>query len=282
VCATPIPMSAPELSLTPQVFAILSGLVEDRIGIAYSLSDKPIFEGKVAARAAEAGFESMLDYYYYLRYDDPERTEFQALVEVLVVNETFFFRELEPLRVALTHFVAPVVAAGRRARVWFAACATGEEPVTAAMLLDDAGILPQVELVASDISERALAHARRGLYRPRALRVHARHPLAARYLTPSGQDLKVAEHLHAAIDYRRLNLTEPETLMALGTFDLVICRNVLIYFRDDRARDVVRSLAQRVSRDGALLVGVSESLMRFGVGLECEEHAGVFVYRRRG
>lgn len=275
-------MSAPELSLTPQVFAILSGLVEDRVGIAYSLSDMPIFEGKVAARAAEAGFESMLDYYYYLRYDDPGQREFQALVEALVVNETFFFRELEPLRVALTQFVAPVVAKGRRARVWFAACATGEEPVTAAMLLDEARILPQVELIASDISERALAHAQRGVYRPRALRMNARHPLAVRYLKPSGPDLTVAEHLRAAIDYRRLNLTEQETLMALGTFDLVICRNVLIYFRDERAREVVHSLAQRVSREGALLVGVSESLMRFGTALECEEHGGVFVYRRRG
>jgi chemotaxis protein methyltransferase CheR len=271
----------PELPLTPQVFSILSGLVEDRVGLAYSLSDKPIFESKAAARALEAGFDSMLDYYYYLRYDDPEQREFRALVEALVVHETYFFRELESLRVAIHHFVAPVVAAGQQARIWCAACATGEEALTLAMLLDDQELLSRVELVASDISESALQRAKRGVFGLRALRGHGAHPLAKRYLSTSDQQLVVAPALLSAIRFRRVNLTEHADVTACGSFDLVICRNVLIYFRDDRARGVVEQLAGRLNVGGALVVGVSESLMRFGTSLECEEHGGVFVYRKR-
>lgn len=271
----------PELALTPQVFSILSGLVEDRAGLSYALNDKPIFESKVIARAQEAGFESMLDYYYYLRYDDPEQREFQALVEALVVHETFFFRELEPLRVAVKQFVAPVVAAGRRARIWCAACATGEEALTTAMLLDDSGLLPHVELIASDISARALRRAERGVYGARALRSYAVHPLAKRYLTQRDQQLSVAPELLQAVRFRRINLTDQAEVAACGAFDLVICRNVLIYFNDHRARKVVEQLAGRLNAGAALLVGVSESLLRFGTSLECEEHSGVFVYRKR-
>jgi chemotaxis protein methyltransferase CheR len=270
-----------DLPMSPQVFSILSALVEERVGLSYTLADKEIFESKVSLRALEAGFESMLDYYYCLRYDDPEQREFRRLAEALLVHETFFFRELEPLRVAIANFVAPRVRAGHRARIWCAACATGEEPVTIAMLLREAELDQHVDLVASDLSESALERARKGVFSPRALRQHRDHPLAVRYLETRPDAIIARSELVNSIDFCSINLIDPTAVQALGSFDLVVCRNVLIYFGDERTRAVAELLAARVRDHGALLIGVSESLMRFGTSLVCEEHGGVFVYRPR-
>jgi chemotaxis protein methyltransferase CheR len=267
------------LPLSPQVFSILSALVEERVGLSYTLADKELFESKVSLRARDAGFESMLDYYYCLRYDDPEQREFQRLAEALLVHETFFFREFEPLRVAISTFVAPRVRAGARARIWCAACATGEEPVTIAMLLREAQLSEHVDLVASDLSESALERAKKGVFSPRALRQNRDHPLAVRYLETRPDAILAQRELMRSIEFCQVNLIDRAAVEALGSFDLIVCRNVLIYFGEDRSREVAELLASRVRPEGAVLIGVSESLMRFGTSLVCEEHSGVFVYR---
>src|SRR3954447_8337457 len=119
-----------DLAASRSVFAILSALVEERAGLHYGSGDQEIFLEKVAVRAAETGFDSLLDYYYYLRYDPGGEAEIEKLIDALVVNETYFFRELQPLRVLVERFVAPAVRAGHRPRIWSAPCATGEEPLT--------------------------------------------------------------------------------------------------------------------------------------------------------
>ena len=149
-------MSA-SLPLSPQVFAILSALIEERTGLHYDMHECELLADRVSPRAVERGFESLLDYYYFLRYDPGAGAELTLLVEALVVNETyFFFREVPALKVLVEDFVPKLIAQGARPRIWCAACATGEEPLTLAMLLDQAGLLDQVTLVASDISHRAL------------------------------------------------------------------------------------------------------------------------------
>jgi chemotaxis protein methyltransferase CheR len=268
-----------ELSCSPQVFSILSALIEERAGLSYSPDDLALFETKAGMRAAEAGFESMLDYYYFLRYDDVDRREFQALTEALLVHETSFFRELAPLEVAIDTQSAPRVAAGERPRIWCAACATGEEPVTLAILLAERGLLDSVELIASDLSERALKRAKSGSFGLRSLR--QRPPaMATRYLQTHEKEVRADPALLSRIDYRRINLIEPAEVASVGGCDLILCRNVLIYFDDRRVKRVVTSLIDVMVPGGTLLVGVSESLLRFGASLRCEELRGVFLYRK--
>jgi chemotaxis protein methyltransferase CheR len=147
---------------------LLAQMVEARSGLHHH-RDLDLFSERVSARALEAGFESLVDYYYLLRYDDPASAELDRLIETLVVNETFFFRESPPLH-ALVDTLAPMVHAGRRPRVWSAACATGEEPVTLTVMLEQAGLGGKVDIVATDISHRVLERARRGDYGLRAHR----------------------------------------------------------------------------------------------------------------
>lgn len=269
-----------DLKLSPQAFAILSALIEETAGLSYGLTDKEIFESKVCTRALEAGFESVLDYYYFLRYDAGARAELDALIEALVVHETFFFRELEPLRVMVEQFVLPLTARGMRPRIWCAASSTGEEPLTVAMLLSDAGVFDQVELIASDISASVLARARNGRYSPRTLRRGPIPAFAAPFMSATEQGVTVSAALRDAVRWRQLNLTNADQVRSVGTVDVILCRNVLIYFRDEVACRVVDGLTQQLRPGGALFVGVSESLMRFGTALACEEHGGAFVYRK--
>jgi chemotaxis protein methyltransferase CheR len=270
-----------ELPLRPEVFAILSGLIEERSGVYYAPDDRDLLADRVSARALEAGFESLLDYYYFLRYDDPGGAEFDALLDALVVNETYFFREFDQLEALVDGFLAPAARAGGRPRVWSAACSTGEEPLTLAMLLAERGLLGAVDIVASDVSRRVLERARRGEFGARALRQGAPAELARRWLEgPPGGPLRARPELAAAVDWRRVNLGDPAQVAAVGPCDVVACRNVLIYFRDATVRRVVDSLASVLKPGGALFVGVSESLLRLGTGLHCEERRGVFFYRK--
>jgi len=273
-------MSTRALPLPPAVFNILSGLIEERVGLFFAEADATLLSDKVTPRAIELGFDSLLDYYYYLRYDAGAEQELQHLADALVVNETYIGRELEQLTVLVESLLPRMLEQKPRVRIWSAACSTGEEPVTLAGLLADRGLLPRVELVASDVSERALKLARAGKFSGRALR--ALPPAAQRWLAFDGGVAWARPELLGHIGFQRVNLNDHQAVQRVGPVDVVICRNVLIYFRDSRIKAVIQSLSDALVPGGYLLVGASESLLRFGESLRCEEHGGSFFYRKDG
>ncbi|HVZ87463.1 MAG TPA: protein-glutamate O-methyltransferase CheR [Polyangia bacterium] len=267
------------LPLSPQVFAILSGLIAEHAGLHFDAGHLGVFADKVGTRAVEAGFESLLDYYYFLRYDPRGPEELDALIESLVINETYLFRELLPLETMVSGLLVPMVRAGRRPRIWCAACSTGEEPHTVAMLLAERGILDKVDLVASDISANALERARSGRLARRSIRQEL-PSFAQRWVSATEQGTKIHPRLTEAIEWRRINLMDGAAVAALGSFDVILCRNVLIYFADATTRKLLDRLRQSLKPGGTLFVGVSESLLRFGGQLVCEELNGVFLYKK--
>lgn len=250
------------------------------MGLHYREDDQEVFLERVTARAAEAGFDSLLDYYYFLKYDAAAARELEMLVDALVINETFFFRELEPLRVLVEQVIAPLVRAGKKVRVWSAACSTGEEPLTLAMLLAEAKLLSHVEIIASDISVRALDRARAGKYGKRSLRDAEHHGMAARWIREVDGTLVVDESIRSAITWKRVNLCSRESVNSVGSNHFILCRNALIYFDDATTVRVLEALGTALEPGGRLLVGVSESLLRFATALECEEIQHAFFYRK--
>ncbi|WP_224362624.1 CheR family methyltransferase [Hyalangium versicolor] len=268
----------PSLPLSPQVFAIITSLVEQRAGLHYEPGDRELVADKVSTRALEAGFESLYDYYCFLKYDPGGPAALDSLVDALLVHETYFFRDPLPLEV-ISDEMALAVRMGRRPRVWCAACSTGEEPLTLAMMLHQRGVLEGVSLLATDYSQRVLERARAGEHNLRAMR--ALPPgIEGRYLELVDGKPRVRSELVAAVDWRRMNLVDAEAIAALGTFDVILCRNVLIYFQDDTSRRVAESLTRALVPGGSLVVGTSESLLRFGTALNCEERRGAFFYTR--
>lgn len=268
------------LELSPPVFSILSALIEEKTGLHYALLDRELLQDKASARAVESGFDSLLDYYYYLRYDPGGEEELAELVETLVVGETYFFREWPAIQVLVDAFIAPWVAAGRMPRIWSAACATGEEPCSLAMLLDARGLLDKTQIIATDVSTRALGRAQQGRFGKRSVRHVPDAALAERYLRLEEAQYLVPSRILGAIRWQRCNLALPADVEQLGRFDAILCRNVLIYFSDQTVRSVLDRLRRALVEDGALIVGVSESLLRYGNSFAAEERGGAFVYRR--
>jgi chemotaxis protein methyltransferase CheR len=271
-------MNTRALPLSSTVFTILSGLIEERLGLFFSPQDSDILAEKISPRAVEGGFETLLDYYYYLRYDAGAEQELERLAEALVVNETYIGRELDQLTALVDILVPRLLTERSNVRIWSAACSTGEEPFTLAGMLNDRGLLPRVELLASDISHRVLASAKSGKFSGRSLR--ALPPAASGWLELEGASATVKPELLHAVRFQRINLSERAAVRRIGKVDVVVCRNVLIYFRDSMIKSVVESLVETLVPGGYLLIGASESLLRFSADLHCEEHGGAFFYRK--
>ncbi len=268
------------LLLSPQVFAITSQLIEDATGLHYDLKDADLLAERLSVRASELELTSLLDYYYFLRYDEQGPRELEALAELLVVNETYFFREADQLRVLVENLLPRALEDRPSVRIWCAACASGEEPLTLAMMLEDKKILHRVTIDATDISSRALKKAEMGTYSGRSLRALRDAERGRFFLEVGDGAVRVRDEIRAAVRFRRVNLLEFGRLADLGVFDVILCRNALIYFRDETVVRLVTRFAESLRPRGLLLVGASESLLRYGTVFDCEEHGGAFFYRR--
>jgi len=238
---------------------------------------------KLSDRVRAVGATSFLAYYYLLKYDPTADAEWAELTDALSVQETYFWREVQQVR-ALADVLVPEHVAARRGpvRVWSAACATGEEPLSIAIALREAGWFDRadVEVWASDASPAALEKARRGVYRTRSFR--ALPPaLQLKYFTPVEGGWRVDPELQARVRYSQANLLNPADTDRLATAPFVFCRNVFIYFSAETVARVVGRFADRMPSPGYLFVGVSESLVRAKTAFDLEEIGGAFVYVKR-
>jgi chemotaxis protein methyltransferase CheR len=271
------------IDLPVGVFVILRDLIRDRIGISFEDDRRDLLATKLSDRVRGLGLASFLDYYYLLKYGPAAGEEWPQLTDALSVQETYFWREFDQVRVLVDVLVPAHVAAGRGpVRVWSAACATGEEPLTIAMALAEAGWFGKadVEVWASDASSAALEKARRGVYRERSFRVLP-PALREKYFAPADGGWRVAPELHARIRYSSANLLDPADTLFLASAPFVFCRNVFIYFSAATVARVVRQFADRMPWPGHLFVGASESLLRATTVFQLEEVGGAFVYVKR-
>jgi len=272
-----------QIELPVGVFIILRDLIRERIGVSFEDDKRDLLASKLADRLQELGLKSFLDYFYRLKYGPGSDPEWIQLTEALSVQETYFWRELDQIRTLVDILVPEHIAANRGpVRIWCAACATGEEPLSIALALNEAGWLSRaaIELVASDVSLAAIEKAKRGVYRERSFRVLPPE-LRAKYFTQTDGGWKVASELHSRIKFVSANLLEPAETNHLATASFIFCRNVFIYFSTATVSRVVAHFAARMPTPGFLFPGVSESLMRVTTVFQLEEIGNAFVYVKR-
>jgi chemotaxis protein methyltransferase CheR len=166
-------------------------------------------------------------------------------------------------------------------RIWCAACATGEEPLTIAMRLNEDGWFERTEIkiFATDASPAAIARAREGLYSGRSFRALP-DALKTKYFTPEGKSSRVDPDLHRRVSYGIANLVERDSTDAYSRVPIIFCRNVFIYFTPETVRDVVESFAKTMQAPGFLFVGAAESLLKATDRFELEEIGDAFVYAK--
>jgi chemotaxis protein methyltransferase CheR len=265
------------------VFILLRDIIRERIGVSFEDDKRDLLAGKLADRLQVLGLSSFLDYYYLLKYGPGSDEEWPRLTDALSVQETYFWRELDQIRALVDVLIPEHVAAGRGPiRVWSAACATGEEPLSIAIALTEGGWFDRanVEIWASDVSQAALEKAKMGVYRERSFRALPT-ALREKYFTPVDGGWAVARDLHARVRFVRANLLEPSDTIMLATAPFVFCRNVFIYFSAATVAQVVRRFAERMPKPGFLFPGVSESLLRATTAFQLEEIGNAFVYTKR-
>ncbi len=250
---------ATDAVLNDQEFAQFCGLIYRIAGISMSAAKKPLISSRLAKRVKFHQLASYGDYYRMIT-SATGLDELQIAVDSLTTNETHFFREPKHFDF-LRQRVIPSRQAGRGLRVWSAACSSGEEPYSIAMLFDELMGSEPWEVVASDISSRILDRARSGLF-PMERMPEIPKPYLSRYcLKGTGEydgSLLIEKNLRERVRFMPHNLTE--IAPKLGLFDVIFLRNVMIYFDAETKRQVVSRLLPLLRPGGYFLVGHSETL----------------------
>jgi chemotaxis protein methyltransferase CheR len=245
-------------------------------------SRRAYIDRRVAERLAATGEPSFRDWFARLRSD---AAELQQAVNLFTVNETYFYREAYQLR-CLTRALLPALVAGReaggRVRLWSNPCSTGEEAYSIALwLLEEWPMVDafNVEIIGSDIDSLALAAAREGLYQARA--VERLPPAVLRdYFRPEGAGWRLIPDLRESVAFHPANLVDRQSMAAQGRFDVIFCRNVLIYFDDASRRTAAELLYDALAPGGFLLLGHAESMQRIDDRFVVRRFEETVVYQR--
>lgn len=269
------------LGLPDTAFTLLRDLIHERTGLFYENGKRELLADKLSPLVVERGFDSFLDYYYFLKYDSDATAEWGHVMDALSVQETYFWREVDQIH-ALVNVIVPEYFATQPKeplRIWSAACASGEEPLSIAMALNEAGWLKRapIEIYGSDASPSAIAKARRGIYRERSFR-NLPPTLRLKYFTKEQEGWRIAPELQARVHWDTVNLLAEAEVIRFASSKVIFCRNVFIYFSPDSIRRVVKLLSERMPSPGYLFVGASESLLRVTTNFELQEIGGAFVY----
>jgi chemotaxis protein methyltransferase CheR len=272
-------------ALADTPFMLLRDLILERTGMYFDEAKRGLLADKLSDLVAVNGLTSFLDYYYLLRYDEDASRHWDALMNRLSVPETYFWRQAEQI-LATSTVVAPAYFAEnprRPFRIWSAACCSGEEPVSLAIALDEAGLLGRqpIEIVGTDGSPALVERARTFTYGPRSFRqLPAR--LKDKYFEPAGNRWRPIERIRNAVSFGVVNLSRSVEVEPYAGAHVIFCRNVFIYFSDDVIRQVAKTFARRMPADGCLFLGAAESLTRLGVDFELAEIGEAFAYVKKG
>lgn len=272
-----------DLTMSEEEFRLLRDLVRQNFGIFYDDSKAGLLKNRLLPRVTGLGLATFDEYYHYLRFNPGRNDELRKMVSHLTNNETYFFREMKQLEV-FTNQLLPQARDKRKTtfRVLSAGCSTGEEPYTLSILAQEKlGLLPgiRLEIVGIDVDEKVLEKARAAQYFKNSFRA-TDALMIHRYFQSAGEGKIVRESVRKPVHFAWANLVDQKSLRALGKFDVILCRNVLIYFQDDTIRHAIENLAQLLEDDGALLLGHSESLVRITDSFEGERHPGAVIYRK--
>ena len=265
-------------------FKDLRRLVFDLAGITMGENKRQLLKSRLQRRLRALGIETFTEYLLRLKNSGPDDPEREAFVNAVTTNKTDFFREPHHFSFVINRVIPDLLADGQSSlRVWHAGCSTGEEPYTMAMALLEAD-LPgdfQFRQLASDIDTGVLAHAEAGTYAEERIETIPTPLLKRWFLKGKGPNeglYRVRPDLQENLTFRQINLVQPPWPMKSSTvFDVIFCRNVMIYFSRETQGQLISDLVARLRPGGYLMLGHSESLHNNSDGLE---NVGHTIYRK--
>ncbi|WP_428387516.1 CheR family methyltransferase [Mucisphaera sp.] len=274
------------LKLSDSQFEQLRKIVYDRAGIHFQESKKYVLESRLSRRVEELEFTDFDQYLMFLTAGPYQTDEFQEMFNRITINETSFFRNDAQLEVFEKRVLPQVLEARntkKQLRIWSAACSSGEEPYTLAIQLHRSlGVRLadwKIEILGTDISEKVLMTATQGVYNNYAIR--SMDPLVlSRYFTKEGENHVIDPEVKSLVHFEKLNLKDTFAAKRFGTFDVIFCRNVMIYFDDEMRTRVVKTFHDQLADDGTLFIGHSETLRSLDVAFTPMQEPQAFAYTK--
>lgn len=256
--------------LSPEDFGYYQKMLLEKSGLSLAADKSYLLTTRLSSTAKNLGFSSLDAMTRDMRERNDARL-INAVVEAMTTNETSFFRDTKPFE-NLKNLLPAIVAKQRitkNIRIWSAACSTGQEAYSIAMVMDE--FLQnnpgwRCEIVGTDISEDVLKQAREGLYNQFEIQRGLTIQNMVKYFTQEGTSWRVNQKLRAMTQFKYLNLLDP--MVSLGTFDIIFCRNVLIYFNAQTKTDVLSRIVKQLSPDGHIFLGACETAINLSVPLE--------------
>ena len=272
----------PAPHLSPADLARLCEFLYSRTGLLYGESKRFYIERRLNERMAAVGLQNVPAYIALLRSGGAEA---EQLINIFTVNETYFYREENQFRCLGRSLLPEVVkhrGPGDLVRIWSVPCSTGEEPYSLAIwLLENWPLVDayNIEIVGSDIDTRVLVEAANGLYGERAL---SRLPaeLVKRYFEPVGERQQIIADLRESVKFTQVNIMDAAITARQGLFDVIFCRNVLIYFDDAARLAASHNLFSALNRGGFICLGHSESMARISDRFNVRRFEDAIVYQR--
>ncbi|MGY4879217.1 CheR family methyltransferase [Vreelandella aquamarina] len=272
-------------AITPAEFARFRDYFYRRTGLFFEDSKRYFVDKRLFERMRMTGHDSFRSYFTFVRFE-ARGDEFQHLVNVMTVNETYFMRE----KYQFECLVSEALEERRRARgpgetlkIWSIPSSTGEEPYSIALMLLEhwpALANTDVEIVASDIDTRVLAKAQAGIYNKRSL-MHVDDRIRKRYFTPlEGERWQLNAEVRDAIAFTKVNLSDLEQTRSYRDFDIIFCRNLLIYFDDAARRRAAEVFFDALTPGGLIFLGHSESMSRISSLFSVRKFAQALAYQK--
>ncbi|MGD8432707.1 MAG: CheR family methyltransferase [Syntrophobacterales bacterium] len=275
-----------EQELSDKEFKSFRDLIAERAGIYFEPGKQDLLRTNLLQRMEDCGLSSFADYFQLL--SSPAGTkEFDHLLNLIIIPETYFFRDQAQFR-ALEHSIIPEILknktdSGSSLRIWSAGCSTGEEPYTIALIVAAGKAklkYPPVHILATDVSNAALEAARRGIYGARSVRDVPKEYLNL-YFTEKKGKYFLDESIKQMVEFSYFNLvTKPYPLIEMSGWDIIFCRNVTIYFQHESTKKVIHNFYQSLRPGGYLFAGYSESLRYLSDEFTTVQVGGTFVYKK--
>ena len=248
--------------MTPSDYEYLRKLLKERSGLDLSADKQYLVESRLLPLARKSSLPGIPELVQKMRNGAHALTG--EVVEAMTTNETFFFRDKIPfdhLRETVIPALAQARAARRSLRVWCAASSTGQEPYSIAMCLKEAGVLSgwRTEIVATDLSQAVLEKSKSGIFSQFEVQRGLPIQLLVKYFTQNGELWQLNADIRGMVQHRQLNLLQD--FSHLGVFDIIFCRNVLIYFDQATKANIFDRLSRMLEPDGVLALGAAESVV---------------------
>jgi chemotaxis protein methyltransferase CheR len=272
--------------LSDELFRLITDLIYKNSGLKYDDSSKYLIQRRLSQRVQALKLDSFQKYYYYLLYDQNRELEMDNVFDLVTTNETYFFREDKQLK-AFSDEILPELmqekekSGNQRIRIWSAGCSTGEEPYTIAIILFNQPILKgwDVDIFASDISQKTVTKARKGIYTQNSFR-NVDQAIINNYFAREDDKYKIIDTIKNMVTFGKVNIIDERRLVLLGEVDLIFCRNVLIYFDTEAKKRAINNFYNRLRKNGFLLLGHSESLLGLSTQFQLRHFINDMVYQK--